>query len=805
MKQKVLIAAGIVLAFFALSYGFVPEVLTGKIVNQSDISGWQGGARELLKWNSQNPDSQAMWTDSMFGGMPTTTLQPSTKGDYTQKIYDFLLTGRRPATYLFISMLGAWLLMLAFGISPLVAFLGSIAVTFCSYNLQIIQVGHNTKMQALAFWPWVLAALVYTYRSALDTAGDRRGSMLKAAMGSVLFAFALSFQIKANHPQISYYLALVILLYVVTLVVWIIRNAERSLLIKRFLAISGILLVMGCAGIATNASKLLPTLEYTPYSMRGGSSSVAEGKDGSKGLKLDYATAWSYGWEELPNLMIPNFNGGASSGAINPGKSATCDLLRRAGQKNIKEISRALPFYWGPQPFTAGPMYMGAITMFLFILGLMLYKGKERWWLLAATLLAVFLALGNHFMWFTRLFYDYVPLYKKFRTVSMSLVTLQFTLPVLGCLVLDRILHNQEYRAEFNRRGWIALAVTGGFCLLCAVAPGIAGSFSGAVDEGQPDVLVEALAADRRSLLVADAWRSLVLISAVWGILFWCCRSKQSCRNNIVAASLICVLVIFDLFSAGKRYLNSSHFITPRNFSGQFTQRPVDQIILKDTDKSYRVLDLTANVFNDSHASYWHKNIGGYSPAKMQIYQEYIENHLQAEIHKLNLAINKALAGEAGMDAVAAALPYCEGLANLNCKYIILDGSFPPLEYPYARGAAWFAEGSGDVEMTQYSPNMLSYRYDSETGGRIVFSEVYYPKGWHAILEDGTELPISMSDELFRSVDVPAGEHQICMSFQPESYRIGELVSRSLSIALILCLIFIVAVLFVYKKNGSKS
>lgn len=801
MKKNVLMIVGTVLAFLALSYGFVPEVLTGKIVNQSDISGWQGSAHELLEWNKNNPDSPALWTDSLFGGMPTTTLQPSTKGDVTQKIYDVLLTGRRPATYLFISLLGAWLLMLAFGVSPIVAVLGAIAITFCSYNLQIIQVGHNTKMQAIAFFSWVLAALVFTYRSALSGEWKGKRTVLRIILGSVLFAFALSFQIKANHPQISYYLALLILLYIITLIVWIIRSAQRGQLIKRFLTVSVLLLVMGCCGIATNASKLLPTVEYTPYSMRGGSSSVAEGEDGSKGLKLDYATAWSYGWDELPNLMIPNFNGGSSAGAINPKKSETCDLLRRAGQKNIREISKALPFYWGPQPFTAGPMYMGAITVFLFVLGLMLYRGKEKWWLLAATLLSVFLSLGCNFMWFTRLFYDIAPLYNKFRTVSMALVTLQIVLPLLACLVLDKILHEDQYRDEFKNKGWVALAITGGFCLLCAVIPGIAGSFTGDVDYGQPDILVDALVADRRSLLVDDAVRSLIFILAAWGILVWCCRSKQTCRGNIIAASLICVLVVCDLFPIGKRYLNSSHFTTPRNFSSQFTKRPVDEIILRDTDPSYRVLDLTVNVFNDSHPSYWHKNIGGYSPAKMQIYQEYIENHLQGEISAVNNAVNRAVQNAASMEDISKALPFCKGLSKLNCRYIIIDGSMPPVQYPYACGAAWFAEGDDKIEMTQYSPNSLSYKYSSESGGKVVMSEVYYPKGWHAYLDDGTELPVSMSDELFRSVEVPAGEHQISMTFTPVSYGLGKTISLAFSCALVFLLALSAALFLIWRKE----
>ena len=412
MKKQILIFIGIVAGFLLLSYAFVPEVLSGKMVNQSDISGWIGMSHETTSWDAAHPGQHAKWTGSMFSGMPTAPIVSSTKGDWTQPLYDFLLTGKRPATYFFVSLLGAFLLLLSLGVSPLVAAGGAVAVTFCSYNMQIIQVGHNTKMQAIAFAPWVLAALIFTYRKAVEEELPGRRRWTFVLLGSALFGLAVSFQVKANHPQISYYLALMILIYVVVLFVWMLVRRKPQ---KFFWTASVLLLVLGLAGIGTNAVKLLPTMEYTPYSMRGGDSAAPGGS--RKGLDIDYATAWSYGWEELPNLAIPNYNGGASSGTLSM-NSETVQLLRRAGQGNLAQVRKSMPTYWGPQPFTAGPMYMGAVTVFLFILGLMYWKGKEKWWIVASTLLAVLLALGNHFLWFTRLFYDFVPLYNKFRAVS---------------------------------------------------------------------------------------------------------------------------------------------------------------------------------------------------------------------------------------------------------------------------------------------------------------------------------------------------------------------------------------------------
>ena len=768
MKKKIAIYIGIILGFLVLAYGFVPQVLSGKIINQSDISGWRGMVQEMAQWNSAHPDDKTAWTESMFGGMPTTTIEPSTEGDWTRPLYKGLMTGKRPANWLFVSLLGGFLLMLAFGVNPLIAAGGAIAITFCSFNIQIIQVGHNTKMQAIALMPWVLAAMVFAYKSAVAK------KLPQALLGAALFGLTVSFQVKANHPQISYYLALIILFYVLTVFIWLLTDKKRRTAIGRFFEVSALLMVLGIAGIGTNASKLLPTFEYTPYSMRGGATSGE-----TKGLDLEYATAWSYGWEELPNLMIPNFNGGASAGALGP-KSETYKLLKRAGQPNLKQVSKQLPLYWGPQPFTAGPMFIGGISIFLFLMGLLCYKGTERWWLLAATLFAVFLALGHNFMWFTKLCYKYLPLYNKFRTVSMALTVLQVSVPLLGFIFLNALVKGEFSHEELRRKGLIAFALTGGVCFLFWLFPGLAGTFTSASDAGMQGALTDALVADRIHLLRQDALGSFLLILASAGLILW--GAKQEVLGRRVTAALcICVLVLVNLFVVGKRYLRADDFVTPKNFMTQFNQRPVDKVILADPDPSYRVLDLTVNVFNDSHPSFWHKNIGGYSPAKLQIYQEYIESHLQKEIGQLT----KALQGVRTIEEAEAALPELEGLSKLNCRYIIIDGGAAPLKYPFAKGNAWF-EGDGEVRMTSYAPNRLRYEYSSPVEQKLTFSEVWYPAGWHLRLEDGTELVMTLSDEVLRSAVVPAGQHTLEMRFEPASYARGAAVSRICSILLIL-------------------
>ena len=819
------ILAGVIVLFLVLSYGFVPQVLDGKIVNQSDISGYVGMSHEMTEWNKAHPDNPTYWTDSMFGGMPTTAISTQNGGDYTQSLYNLLFTGKRPATWLFVALLGAFLLFLALGVKWPIAIGGAVAIAFCSYNFQIIQVGHNTKMQAIALMPWVLAAVVYTYRSK---------GIWKTLLGACLFGLALSLQIKANHQQISYYLAIIILLYALVEFIGAIKNKAW----KPFLVASALLLVLGGAGIATNVNKLLPLAKYTPYTMRGGSELSQDGGNGG-GLDLNYATAWSYGWEELPNLMIPNFNGGSSSGAVNPDKSATVKLLKQAGQKNVRETAKALPLYWGPQPFTAGPMYMGAITLFLFVLGLGLYKGREKWWLLAATLLAVLMAVGSHFMAFTKLCFTVLPLYNKFRTVSMALVVLQVTLPLLGFVTLDRLVKGDYTLKDFRKTGLIAFAVTGGFCFLCWLAPTLFGSFTGASDAQMQEVLVDALIEDRIALFRSDAMRSLLLIFATVALIVWALSPKGQTGHakafagfgrKWIAALGICLLVTLDLFAVGKRYLNADHFTTPKDFDKPFAERPVDKIILEDTDPQYRVLDLTVNVFNSSVPSYRHKSVGGYSPAKLQRYQDLIEQYLTKEIS----SIFSSIKGAATISDVEAALPDTPVLDALNTRYIIIGGDYPPVVNESARGNAWFVDkiaaaatpdeeiallgaadlgstaivgkdyiactegftpsetAEGTIELISYSPKSLRYRYSCPEDRIAVFSEIFYPRGWKATLDPDSDgsvgIPVFRADWTLRAAVLPKGEHELLMVFDPESYRTGAAVSRASSALLLVLL-----------------
>jgi len=887
LLKKILAYAGIILFFAIVAYGFVPQVLSGKIVNQSDISSWKGMANEAMTHNEAHPDDPTAWTNSMFGGMPTTATIDDFDGDWTDKLYDLLLTGRRPGSYLFLALVGGFLLMLSMGMNGIVAVAGAIAVAFCSYNMQIIQVGHNTKMQAIAYFPWVLAGVIYTYKAALgrlprrsapcNDGAESSGWLPKTVLGATLFAFALSMQIKANHVQITYYLAIVIFVYAIALLISLCIDKAKRVMLGRFFAASALLLVIGCVGIATNANKLIPTYEYTPYTMRGGSELSGSGTGhNAEGLDLDYATAWSYGIEEMPNLLIPNYNGGSSAGPLDM-DSETGKLLKRAGQPNLRQTLKAMPLYWGPQPFTAGPMYMGAITVFLFVLGLCLVKGREKWWMVVATVIAILLAWGSHFMWFTKLWFDYAPFYNKFRTVSMALIVLQVTLPLLGFYVLDRIIKEKYEKKDFLKAGYISYAVTAGFCLLCVLIPGVAGSFTGAVDAGQPEILIDALAADRAELLRKDALRSLVLITVAFALLLWAYRTPKTDavgpkgsfvrkgRLTMVAFAMV-FLVWIDLVSVGKRYLNKDHFVTPKDFTAQYDLRPVDEIILEDPDLDYRVLDISVNTFNSSIPSYHHKTIGGYSPVKLQRYQDLIERYITSEIYEIyDVVENSETVSE-----VSETLPELKVTSLLNGRYIILGADYPPVINSHAYGNAWFVssfvpastpdeeiallastdlhttavigedfawarkafaseapdviaseawQSSPSITLTHYAPNELRYSYSTDVERAAIFSEIYYPEGWKAWIEPAgaygevrnghyeptagaREIELFRVDWMLRGAIIPEGEGQLIMRFEPDSYQLGENVSRASSIALILLLLGSIAMV-VFRKHGA--
>lgn len=810
---------GAFLLFVVIAYVYFPPLFEGKIVHQSDISSWRGAANEAIEFREKT-GQEPLWTNSMFGGMPTTMISTIYKGNYLQQLYNNLFWGPRPASYLILAFVSFYLLMLSLGVRSWVAIAGALAFGFCSYNFQIMQVGHNAKMVAIAFMPMVLASVVFAFSR-------------NRWLGAVFLGISLAFEIMANHPQITFYLAMVTLFYGGAQLYLAIKNKTLPSFIK-----TGVLLLVA-AGLAAgaNVNHLWPTWEYTKYTMRGGSElTLNQQNQTENGLDKEYATAWSYGIEETFNLLIPNFNGGASAGELGK-NSETYKFLKQAGAQQADQIIKQLPLYWGPQSFTAGPMYMGAVAIFLFVLGLVLIKGPMKWWIASLSLLVLLLGWGRHFMVLSNLFYDYVPLYNKFRVPSMILVVLQLTIPLLGFYTVWKIVKGDVEREIVLKGLKISLLIVGGICALFVLLPGLAGSFSAAADSNYPDWLQQCLPQDRKALLRSDALRSLVFVVLTAGCIWGIVRGKLKMERLLI---VLCVLLALDMWTVDKRYLNNGHFVTQREFNNQFQARPVDKIILEDESLDYRVLDLSVNTFNDSHSSYFHKTIGGYSAAKLQRYQDLIDYFIAP---KIDAVIQEAKQG-ATYSSLTQSLSTDPILNMLNTKYIIVDANSNPIENRSAYGNAWFVkdyelvntadeeiiklaqiepsemaviakefapivqdrginfDDSATIQLISYAPNKLEYRTRAKDEQLAVFSEIYYPKGWHVYV-DGQEVEHFRTDYVLRAMFVPAGEHVITFEFRPDSYFVGSKISAASSGLLLFALFGFIMIYIIryYRKD----
>jgi len=703
-----------------------------------------------------------------------------------------------PVSVLFLAMTGFYVLLLMLGVNRWIAAAGAVAYGFSSFLFQILAAGHNTQAIALAYMAPMIGGVWYAYRH-------------DAIKGALFTAFILSLELLANHPQITYYAGLCLLVFIITEFIWSVR--EKT--VPKFLKTSAILIIPVIIAIGVNFGNLYTVYEYGKYSMRGKSDLVTENRNMSSGLDRDYIVHWSYGIDETMNLLIPNYKGGSSKPFDRD--SETVKALR---QNNMASASNQVMKYWGTQPGTDGPHYMGAIIIFLFVLGLIITKGREKWWLLIATLLSVMLAWGKNFMPFTNLFIDFFPGYNKFRAVTMTLVIAQFCIPFLGILALRDIYESAISRKDIMKGLKIAFGITGGILLLVIIIPGIAGSFLNQGEVGYPDWLKTAMVSDRKELLRTDALRSLVFVTAGAAVLLAFIKDKLRKEYSIV---VIGVLVLLDLWTVDKRYLNSDRFERPSAIQKSVVPTPADAFILKD--QSYnRVLNLAVSTFKDNTpTSYFHKSIGGYHGAKLKRYQELIDSALLREINAFIGAAGNARSAEDLIPPLAKA----PALNMLNTRYIIYNPEAPPVINPYALGNAWFVENPVFVEnanqeimainslnpvtdavidkkfrdlvtgtsyppahgdtiyLTSYQPNELIYKYSAATEKLIVFSEIYYPAGWKCYV-DGTEKPYMRANYVLRAMVAPAGDHEIKFSFNPESFVTGNKVSLASSILLFL-------------------
>ena len=809
----------VVLVFAIISFAyFLVPVTQGKILFQHDASAGVGSAQELTEYQNRTGET-TRWTNSIFGGMPTYQMSPSYQSTdgLSQVMNAYHLWLPDNVWFLFAYLLGFYILLRAFDFRQTLAALGSIMWAFSSYFLIIIAAGHLWKVMALAYLPPMIAGIVLAYRG-------------RYLSGFIVTALFTAFEIKANHVQMTYYYLFIILFMVIAYLVKAVREKQLT----GFMKSTGVVAAAAVIGIAINLSSLYHTWQYQKESMRGKSELVKKdaANQTSSGLDRDYITQWSYGIDETLTLLVPNAKGGAT---VPLSKNATA--MAKADpqiQSMIPQLYDAIPQYFGTQPGTSGPVYVGAFVLFLFILGLFIVRGSMKWALLAATVLSVLLAWGHNFMGFTNFFLDYIPMYAKFRTVASILVIAEFAIPLLAALALKKIVDEPEVLTKQMKFVYISLALTAGVALLIALFPGMMEPFVSdqerqmitsiqGMDGNTANTILSNIAAMREAMVSADAWRSVIIILIGFALLFLYKMKKLRAEYMVICMAVLCLV---DMWQVDKRYLNDEMFVpkSERDMPHQATS--TDLAIMKDKSLDYRVLNLASNTFNENETSFFHKSIGGYHPAKLRRYQEMIDAYIAPEMQ----AAMQAIAAKNGnMQEVDGAKVF-PVLNMLNTKYFILPlqgGATMPLQNIYAQGNGWFvdkinyvadanAEYSGvgkidvrheavadkkfesvlgkaqsndstaKVKLVKYEPNNLQYTIDSKKGGVVVFAEIYYP-GWTATI-DGQPAELGRVNYILRALNVKAGKHTVVLDFHPTSISTTETIAYIAIVILLLAI-----------------
>ena len=826
-----------ILAFVLLSFAyFFPADIENRILFQHDTAAGAGAGQEVKEYYEQTGE-RSRWTNSLFGGMPMYQIAPSydsTKSlQWVQKAYQLFLPDYVCLT--FMLMLGFYILLRVFGIPVWLAGLGGIMWAFSSYFFILISAGHIWKFITLAYVPPTIAGIVLAYRG-------------KLLWGGILTALFVALQITSNHVQMSYYFFFVILFFVGAYF----EKAWRTKTLPQFFKASAVLIVAALVGIAANVSNLYHTYAYSKETMRGKSELVQTGdaaKQTSSGLDRDYITQWSYGIDETLTLLVPNFKGGASA-ALSQSETA----MSKANPM-YSSLYGSLTQYFGTQPMTSGPVYVGAFVLFLFVLGCFIVKGPLKWALIGATFFSIVLSWGKNFMPLTDFFIDYVPMYNKFRAVSSILVIAEFTIPLLAIFALKRLLEEPEILKQEKKPLGISLLLTAGIALLLAVAPGSIGS--GYVPAQEAQMLQNAvnqqmipanelsgilanLGEMRAELVSSDALRSFIIIGIGCSLLWLYASGKLRSSLTIAGITILCLA---DMWGVNKRYLNDAQFVPHSIRTETFTKTNTDELILQDTSLDYRVLNFATSTFDDNNTSYWHKSVGGYHPAKLRRYQEMIEHHISPEMQ----AAYKAIATAGGeMDSVDA--NKFRILNMLNTKYFIFPAGQQrqtvPILNPHAYGNAWFVnkvqyvnnaneeidaldsiiptetavvdarfkdvlkgatesykDSLSSIRLTSYAPNRLTYETNNAQDGIAVFSEIYYPDGWHVTI-DGQPAELARADYILRTMHVPAGQHTIEMRFDPTSLHVTEGIAYG---ALALLVIGIIVAVLIAKRKYVKA
>ncbi len=822
------VAAVVLFALISFAY-FVPASLDGRILFQHDASAGRGMGHEQQTYFERTGE-RTRWTNSVFGGMPTYQTAPSYKStDALSKVMDaYHLWLPENVWYVFAYLLGFYILLRAFDFRQELAVLGSIIWAFSSYFFIIIAAGHIWKVMALAYLPPMIAGLVLAYRG-------------KYLWGFILTALFTAFEVKANHVQMTYYYLFVVLFMVIAYLVQAIKNKQ----LLHFGKATAVCAAAACLGICMNLSNLYHTWEYSKESMRGKSELVKANtaNQTNSGLERDYITQWSYGIGETWTLLIPNAKGGASV------PLSQNETAMKKADPNFIQIYQQIGQYWGEQPGTSGPVYVGAFVLMLFILALFIVKGPMKWALLAATVLSVLLSWGKNFMPLTNFFIDYMPMYAKFRTVASILVIAEFTIPLLAMLGLKKILDTPSILNKQIKYVYISFGLTAGFCLLFALMPSV--FFSNFVSAQELEAmksipaeyqgqLIANLREMRQAIFTDDCWRSFFII-VIGTFLLLLYRANKLKKSAFVG--LVIVLCLVDMWQVNKRYLNDGMFVEKSVRDNPIEMTPTDQQILQTKELDYRVLNLATSTFNENETSYFHKSIGGYHPAKLRRYQEMIETYIAPEMEKLMKSIVEAQGDMTKLngDSISPVLNM------LNTKFFIMPlqgGQTVPLKNPYAFGNAWFvdkvtyvnnaneelemvgklnlrAEAVADkkfrdvlgssceqdhhaqVTMKNYEPNQLTYEVESAKGGVLVFSENYYPE-WTATV-DGKEVPVGRVNYILRAIQVKPGKHQVVLSFFPKSVDRTETVAYIAFALLVICILLGIGLEIRQRKTGATA
>lgn len=817
----------VLFAAISFAYFFVP-VSQGKILYRHDSSAGKGMGHEMTEYRERTGE-QTRWTNSVFGGMPTYQMAPSYGSTDGLKsivsMYHLWLPDY--VWYIFAYLLGFYIMLRAFDFRRSLAVLGSVIWAFSSYFLIIIAAGHLWKVFALAYLPPMIGGIVLAYRG-------------KYLWGLIVTALFTAFEISANHVQMTYYYMFIIFFLVLGFLV----DAIRQKRISHFLKASGVCLAAAIIGVAMNISNLYHTWEYQKESMRGKSELVKKNSANQtdSGLERDYITAWSYGIGETWTLLIPNAKGGASVPMIQN------KIVQEKGDPMYEFVYQQLGQYWGEQPGTSGPVYVGAFVMMLFILSLFIVKGTVKWSLLAATILSVLLSWGHNFMPFTDFFIDYMPMYSKFRTVASILVIAEFTIPLLAMLALKRIVDEPELLTRKIKYVYISFALTAGIAAVFALGGGaffdfISSSERQALSQfpaDQLNPLLDNLTSLREQIFAADCWRTFFIIVIGTLLLLFYKAGKLKAEYMV---GCVCVLCLIDMWQVDKRYLNDSMFVPKSERDAPIEMTETDRQILEDKSLDYRVLNFSSNTFNENETSYFHKSIGGYHAAKLRRYQEVIEAHISPEMN----AAMKAIAEAAGDMSAVDGNKLFPVINMLNTKYFIMPlqgGANAPLPNPYAYGNAWFVDkvsyvnnaneelsalGTTDlrhtavvdkafsdvlgqskandstatVRLEKYEPNKLEYSVSSKNGGVVVFSEIYYP-GWNATV-DGVEVPVGRANYILRAISVKPGSHKVVLDFHPKSVSVTETIAYIATAILMLMFVAIVIVKRKESKMGENS